>query len=243
MERNMEGSQSAPQGERKRFGNTRKGLFSKGRFEGCQMVARGEPRSVKGGRSGRYEERRSARGSTGTATAPAWTDGAATAILDQIHKDHNKSKVSSLMDFCLQMMLDHDKMEATLERASNRLSLRDWDVAAAILDEHASRIETAMEAGGEAAAKKKVHSFLKPMREKAQLTGKVVNRVLEIPALPTHTRTIAEWFHPHPDGLKVRPIAKSKRTLGGLAKWPLGWMDRMGVVCYERAANRVTTLG
>jgi hypothetical protein len=38
---------------------------------------------------------------------------------------------------------------------------------------------------------------------------------------------------------RLRDIKKNNRILLGLSKWPLGWLEEPGVVCYERAEGRV----
>ena len=201
------------------------------------MVVSGGARSVKGGRSARYDERRASRGSE-VSQAPPWTDGAAKTLLDQLHKDADKAEVY-MSDHCLHVLCSEEKMRETLYRCRTSLSERDKSVALGVMIAHGERVKAALEAEGKAGAKKKVHSFLKPLREKAALAGRATGHPIEVCAVDGLTAAVSDWFHPDPEGLRVRPIAPSQRIVDGLKKWPLGWVDTVGVVCYERSAGRV----
>jgi hypothetical protein len=58
-----------------------------------------EPRAPHGGHSARYEERREARGSV-RQYAGAWTDAAACALLEGLHKDSQQSGGVTLTFLC-----------------------------------------------------------------------------------------------------------------------------------------------
>ena len=64
-------------------------------------------------------------------------------------------------------------------------------------------------------------------------------RPIAVPAATTGPMSFHRWLGRGVQGEKVRCTEKSKRMLTGVAQWPLAWLEREGVVCYERALGRV----
>ena len=62
---------------------------------------------------------------------------------------------------------------------------------------------------------------------------------LRLPSVGLGGRTFHEWLSVEPGKDRLRDISKGNRTLAGLARWPLGWLEVPGVVCYERAVARI----
>ena len=47
------------------------------------------------------------------------------------------------------------------------------------------------------------------------------------------------WLSTNPRADRARDLKKSRRIVNGLKKWPLSWLKKTGVVCYERADGRI----
>ena len=123
-------------------------------------------RAVGGGHSARHVERHEAAGYC-TSYAPVWTDSAARAVLDQLKADMAAWHTKKVGDYCLKVLSSDQDTASLLERTSRKLSLHDRGIAKAIVNAHSARVRTALAEGGAQAARLKVHSFLKPMRERA----------------------------------------------------------------------------
>ena len=200
--------------------------------------AHASPRSVTGGRSARYEPRRAARGSAaGRAYAPAWSDASAAAMLAALHRSWKASLVQHMQGHCLYLMVSASRVETLAQSAEAGLSPSDRRVARALLRAHSTRIRQAWEGGRHKEAMGYVHSFLKPLRDRAAKKVKPTRLAVSLAcAGPT---TAAAWLSTFPERDRHRDISRNKRILDGLSKWKLSWLDSPGVVCYERGAARV----
>ena len=82
-------------------------------------------------------------------------------------------------------------------------------------------------------AEKHTRSFLKPLRERRAVFGQV--KELDVPAARTGPASFHCWLGRGVQGEKTRATEKSQRMLTGVSQWPIDWLTREGVVCYERA--------
>ena len=152
------------------------------------------PRAVGGGRSLRYDERRLARGGTAR-HAPVWTDSAAAAVLAQLHKDHAAGDMRAFTEHCLLMLCDSAACDRMLARCGKGVSLNDRAVAAAVVHAHSRTVRGALWSKGRKAALARVHSFLKPLRERGALTQTVAELVVP-PVVNDGPATFASWLAP-----------------------------------------------
>ena len=83
----------------------------------------------------------------------------------------------------------------------------------------------------------KVKSFLKPLRERASVRGKV--EPLVVAEAERGPETFHAWLSEQPEKDRLRSISKCQRLKKGIASWPTGWLDKAGVVCFERGKGRV----
>ena len=119
-----------------------------------------EPRAVGGGRSPRYDGRRAARGAT-RGYASEWGDASAHAVLQQL-KDESKAAGEHLQQYTGWVLGASDRVHAFVSRLKAALSPHDRDVAASIMLVHVQKVLAA----GAANLGRRVHSFLKPLRER-----------------------------------------------------------------------------
>ena len=96
-----------------------------------------------------------------------WTDAAARAVLEQLKADMAAWHTKKVGDYCLKVLSSDQDTASLLERTSRKLSLHDRGIAKAIVNAHSARGKRALAEGGAQAARLKVHSSLKPMRERA----------------------------------------------------------------------------
>ena len=109
------------------------------------------------------------------------------------------------------------------------------DVAHAVLEYHGERCKAAESEGDAQKQRKIARAFLKPLRERWALRGKRLP--LRVAAAGEGPATFHVWIAKSVKKERLRSIAKCNRILSGIAEWPLGWMRKPGVVCYERAAG------
>ena len=62
---------------------------------------------------------------------------------------------------------------------------------------------------------------------------------LEVTPAPEGPLSFHSWLSAAPEKDRLRDISSCPRILEGIASWPLGWLKKRGVVCYERAASRI----
>ena len=95
------------------------------------------PRAIGGGRSGRYDERRASRGTRGSC-APAWSDAAARATLDELHNS-GKAAGQIIVEHILWVLSARDRINKLVSRLKGALGPHDREVATAIMREHMTR--------------------------------------------------------------------------------------------------------
>ena len=195
--------------------------------------ANSRPRAVGGGRSARYDERRGASGSQ-KQYASEWSDASAAVVLQQLQKvcnTHGDSMLSGTLK-----VLQSDELERSfLRELRGKLSPHDEGIATEVLALHRERVRAA--GAEDKKLKALAKSFLKPLRERASARSK--KKELKVKARSDGPATFHGWLATDPSKERMRKISKSQRILRGVARWPLGWLESDGVVCYERAAGRV----
>ena len=97
-----------------------------------------KPRSIGGGRSGRYEQRHDARGYART-NAPMWNDAAA-EVLAELHKG-SQAAGCKIVEHTGWVLGARERMAELVETLKGRLSKSDREVAAALMEEHRDRPE------------------------------------------------------------------------------------------------------
>ena len=203
-----------------------------------KAAVRGAPRSVRGGRSDRYEARREARG-TQRSWAPSWSDATASAVMQMLEdasematgsKELKRQKVTGVLASARGTRL-------LVSCASTVLVPADKALVATIVQHHHNLVAKCCAEGDHAAALKRTKAFLKPLYARKRARAEI--KPLRVPPAPTGPNSFHEWLGPGVQGEKLRDISKSERILGGLVTWPLDWLETHGVVCYERAYGRI----
>ena len=191
------------------------------------------PRSLTGGRSARYDRRREARNAD-RALAPAWTDAAAAVVLKGLHVA-NGDRPNHLVLTVLGVMRDDAALASFVHGCRLDLALPERELALAIMRSWQAKI---LSCDTEEKAKAKVRSFLKPLR--ARKAARVAFTPLDIPPADGPVQTLATWLSADVSQDRLRDISKSKRITQGIQKWDTSWLDKPGVIVYERAAARVS---
>ena len=193
------------------------------------------PRAVGGGRSARYSARRNARGAT-TQYAAAWSDAAAKAVLDALHALKQQTS-EELCKVCADVLASDGAIDAFVDRQCKQLDRAGRELARGIMRVNMAKIAAAKERKGAAAAKDRIYGFLKPLRVRKREAGTVEELVVD--TVGVGSKSFHAWLSPEPARDRTRDMTRNKRIMAGISKWPLGWLERPGVVCYERAAGRV----
>ena len=207
--------------------------------KGCAME-HGKPRAMHAGRATRYEERHIARGHA-KRYRPSWSDAAAeqvTAAMEEIcsHDGQGRGQLSALV--LTKVLVDVHRTEQLISRVrrlspSERTEAHNMVLA---LHEEAKALE---EAGDHDGAVSSVQGFLRPLRKRRAL--RMCATALIVPPAEHGPTSLVSWLSSSPEEERLRSIEKNERILTGLRKWPLGWLDRPGVVVYERAAGRISS--
>ena len=113
----------------------------------------------------------------------------------------------------------------------------DRQLVADIVTKYHQAVAACFAAGDNDKALRKAHAFLKPLYARRAARSEI--QLLEVPPATSGPATFHAWIGPGIQGEKLRDFDKSQRTAEGLDKWPLGWLNEVGVVCYERAAGRI----
>ena len=224
--------------EKKRKTKAADGRRSASRKMGTAKTHRSaKPRSLGGGRSSRYESRHAQRRSA-TRYAPGWSDAAAHAVYDSLHTeaDNNKCKIGK---HTLQVMCDASAVARLARAVRGVLGTSDSALAQTILDHYHTVISALNHAGNNQTAKKKVHALLKTLRERR--ASRAAENALIVQPKAGARGTFHRWLATDTSRERLRDIGKSTRILKGIAHWDLSWMDTAGVICYERAAERVAS--
>ena len=200
-----------------------------------RMVARNKhsrPRAVGGGRSKRYESRKARRsaGAEGRGYAPEWSDAAAEAVMRVLtSRSAGPRKISAYCDTWLPVA---DCDSGFLREL--RLSPSDRDLAAGILAFHSAKAQACDDAQD---LRKAVKTFLKPLRERKEARTEVEE--LSVTPAADGPESFHAWLSPQVSRDRLRDISTCYRILSGIRAWPLQWLRKRGVVCYERAAGRI----
>ena len=97
-----------------------------------------KPRALGGGRSERYESRRVARKAE-RAYAPSWSDAAAAAVLDHLHKESAREG-KQIVEYTRTMLTSAARARELREGVSGSVSPADRQLIASIIQMHASAI-------------------------------------------------------------------------------------------------------
>ena len=192
----------------------------------------GKPRAFGGGRSSRYAERRAERG-TISAFAPAWSDGAARVVHAGLYAA-SKDAGETVHVQTLWMFGGASRIARFIARYCAELSASDRQLVATIFEVHRVRV---VSASGRECAISRVRNFMKPLRLRSVARAPVGKLV--VPRRGGGPASFRAWLSAKPVAERLRPIARCKRIVKGIASWPLSWLKGQGVVCYERAAARI----
>ena len=192
----------------------------------------GKPRAFGGGRSSRYAERRSGRGTVAT-FAPAWSDGAARVVHAGLYAA-SEDAGETVHVHALWMFGETSRVAQFITGYCGELGASDRRLAATILEVHRTRV---VAASGRDAAISKVRNFVKPLRLRSVARAEVGDLV--VPCRSGGPASFHAWLSAHPEKERLRPISRCKRIVDGISRWPLSWLAGQGVVCYERAAARI----
>jgi len=193
---------------------------------------------VRGGRSARYDERHHQRGHE-RSWAPSWSDATAAAVLQMLEsaamaatgsKQLQKKKVA-------RMLGSTEGSRLLISCSGSDLVPADRQLVADIVTKYHQAVAACFAAGDNDKALRKAHAFLKPLYARRAARSEI--QLLEVPPATSGPATFHAWIGPGIQGEKLRDFDKSQRTAEGLDKWPLGWLNEVGVVCYERAAGRI----
>ena len=197
---------------------------------GAWRATQGAPRSLKGGRSSRYESRRKARRAT-AAYVPRWSANAA-AVVMRTMKKKSAEKNMKFYEYA-EHVLSHGHSVATL--GIRGLTADEATTVNEVLTAHAAKMQ-----GADAVPHNVVKAFLKPLYVKAAV-AKLDELEFEIPSMhyPTLQSVLSSAKRLERD--HSRTIEDNKRILKGLSHWPMDKLKRRGVVCYERALERLNT--
>jgi len=113
----------------------------------------------------------------------------------------------------------------------------DRQLVADIVKKYHDMVAGCIAAGDNKQALQKAKAFLKPLYARRHARGEI--KQLRVPPATIGPASFKEWLGPGVQGEKLRDVAKSQRLLDGIGRWPLDWLDRPGVVCYERAHGRI----
>ena len=195
------------------------------------------PRAISGGRSPRYEERRLSR-ETHRGYAAAWSDATASVCLEELHSA-SSSRGMQIVEFMLVVFADTTAMNAFAAQSGRRLDPGGRRVLKEIMETHRDRVHAYQASGDLAGAKAQIRRFLKPLRAR-RAAGAAVGE-LKIGEGNAVATTFHVWLSKDPTLDRLRDISRSCRIMKGVSRWPLGWLERPGVICYERAVARVTS--
>ena len=195
---------------------------------------RGEPRQVLGGRSEAYASRHA--GDAEHKRAPEWSESCAAVVWSALGtcctaSHRGKEGVEGAAGDVLGRAAARGRL---VQACKSRLGLSDQTLLAAILEHHGRKW---VHGNGESARWRAVRTFLKPLRERASRRREV--RPLDVVPVAGQMGSLQQWLSTDPSQDCARDIRGSARITGGLARWPLTWLTRPGVVVYERAAGRI----
>ena len=192
---------------------------------------------MRGGRSGRYEERRAERGTKGQ-YIEAWSDDAARAVLAGLHAESEEMQCS--IGECTEAVLgSEESVGQFINTHCKRLPRAGRELARSIMLANRQKIDLCRRRGDKRGAKAKMQGFLRPLRSRGQAGREVRSLEVERVSGAAGPESFHAWLSPQPAQERMRDIQKNARILEGIGRWPLAWLDKPGVVCYERAHGRV----
>ena len=203
----------------------------------CKRNAHSAPRSVTGGTSARCEARRlEASRAGGRRYAPPWSDSAARLVHKQL--DLETCGVPDGLGHIIGLLSSPASAAACAARACQKGSKADRALALSVMLFHSEKVVAEVQQGNMAGARRKAHSFMKPLWERKQVRAEP--QPLE-PYFATRDgpATFHAWLAADPSTEHARDINDSTRILDGVGKWRMGWLDRPGVIVYERAQGRI----
>ena len=187
------------------------------------------------GRSCCYEARRAARGSTAQ-RAPRWSDAALDATVEAMEAREvlvdGRGAASLLV-----LLKDEAELGELLDEVGSALPVADARTAAAVLGFYEGKVLAAVAAKKLKKALQAATTCYEVLRTRKRRKGTV--RPLVLDELQQPKGTFHKWLAEEPETERLRPIARSARIVNGLRRWPLRWLARPAVVCYERMAARV----
>ena len=184
------------------------------------------PRSTAGGRSGRYEKRRA---DSAKQYAPRWSDSTANAAWVALH-ELCATKCCTCEGMVEEMLSGKMAISKLTRKIGGRLSESERATVAAIMQHHKQAHEDGK------LLSKAMGSCMKPLYER-RATGTPTELAWEAPPI-TH-KTLRTIIAKHPSLERLRDLQKSRRIVDGLGTWPLGWLKKPSLVCYERALGRI----
>ena len=196
---------------------------------------KGSPRKIGGGRSDRYESRREERGVERQRTQE-WSDAAASAALRAL-REAAVNAGKSLGRTLLLLVKSRDGWQRWVHRTGTHLCEYDRALATTLLEEKRAICSALIASGDGAKASRVLRSLKEVLRRRATACTRVTQ--MEVPTVTTETPpSFHSWLSSDPSKDKTRDIRKSKRIWDGLRRWPFAWLERPGVLCFERAVSR-----
>ena len=182
-----------------------------------------------GGRSARYAERRTQRGTVGSC-APAWTDGAALAVQQQVQALAPHRPDQSVANQLGVILSSPDQVELFL--TTLRMGHIDTAAARAVLLWHAARLANVPRPRERFKCCQNISRVLRDrtcgMKPAKLLIGPV-----------SSNGTFRRWLAADPARERHRPLPKNSRLWKSLRRWPVSHLSGPVVVCFERAIGRL----
>ena len=171
--------------------------------------------------------------------APEWSDAAAAAVLQTL-QDANElatGKREVPLKKTAVLLGSAEGTKSLAACAGRKVGATERQLILEIVQRAHLRVARSWAVGDSEEAERRTRSFLKPLRARRAMLGEMMP--IAVPAATTGPMSFHRWLGRGVQGEKVRCTEKSKRMLKGVAQWPLAWLEREGVVCYERALGRV----
>ena len=177
-------------------------------------------RSIAGGRSDRYLERRAGRGSERT-YASDWNDAAASAALEAIQTEYQKSGSKTLLEYMIHLLSDEERVKDLAYRRCVGITAADRDVVAEVLSHHMCLVQQELADNNKVGAMKKARACLKPLRGRKAARGEVTS--LTLPPPPAERVSIRSWLSKKHTLRRLPPyLVHSAKEAVGCSR---GWRD------------------
>ena len=168
------------------------------------------PRKVCGGRSPRYEGRRTRERTNSRQNAAEWSDAAAQAVLSAIHTG-SAAAGQVLKTYVISLLTTPGGVEQFV--AGLPVTQAQRALAATILATHAARMGEATDVEMQ---RRRARALLKPLRDR-RAQGTPMGK-LEVPPTQGALGTFHKWLSPDPSKDRKRDIRKSKRIVQGISR-------------------------